>query len=140
MSVPVNQRTAGELDVNVKARVLCTYTLKITANPKHFPPEQNSFTEKIRDAAIDIYTMCWEANNIRVDNRMDRYLRRIELQELAADKCNTLCVLIELAKPLFKLSSKRCMFWIDMVVKLRAEIRAWTSSDLKRLKPSEKGT
>lgn len=138
MSVPVNQRTTGELDVNVKARALCVYTLRITANPKHFPPEQASFTEKIRDAAIDIYTMCWEANNIRVDDRMDRYLRRIELQELAADKCNTLCILIELAKPLFKLASKRCIFWVDMVVKLRAEIRAWANSDLKRLKPTGK--
>ena len=138
MSVPVNQRTTGELDVNVKARALCVYTLRITGNPKHFPPEQASFTEKIRDTAIDIHTMCWEANNIRVDDRMDRYLRRIELQELAADKCNTLCILIELAKPLFKLSSKRCMYWMDMVVKLRAEIRAWANSDLKRLKPTGK--
>lgn len=59
------------------ARELCAYTLRITANPKKFPVDQKSFTEKIRDVAIDIYTLCWEANNIKVDNRMDRYLRRI---------------------------------------------------------------
>lgn len=136
MSVPVNKRTQGELEVNVLARELCAYTLKITANEKHFPTDQKTFTEKIRDAAIDIYTMCWEANNIKVDNRMDRYLRRIELQELAADKCNTLCILIEIAKPLFHLSSKRTAYWIDKTVKLRAVIRSWANSDLKRLKPT----
>lgn len=137
MSVPVNQRTQGELEVNVKARTLCVYTLKITANEKHFPVEQKAFTEKIRTASIDIYTLCWEANNIRVDGRMDRYLRRIALQETAADKCNTLCALIEIAKSLFHLSSKRCIYWIDQTVKLRAMIRAWANSDLKRLKPAD---
>ena len=135
MSVPVNKRSHGELEVNVMARELCAYTLRITANPKKFPVDQKSFTEKIRDVAIDIYTLCWEANNIKVDNRMDRYLRRIELQEIAADKCNTLCALIEISKPLFHLSSKRCTYWIDRTVNLRAVIRAWANSDLKRLKP-----
>ena len=138
MSVPVNQRSQGELEVNVQARDLCVYTLKVTANQKWFPVEQEAFTNKIRDVALDIYTLCWEANNIRVDDRMDRYLRRVELQEMAADRCNSLCVLLEIAKPLFHLSSKRCAYWIDKTVKLRAIIRAWASSDLKRLKPTGK--
>ena len=135
MSVSKPLRQEGQLEINVEARALCTYTLLITSNEKHFPVEQKSFTEKLRDAAIEIHLLCWEANNIRVDNNADKYNRRIALQNEAADKCNRLSALIDVAKPVFHLSSKRTIYWMKLTLELRNKIRAWRDNDVKRLKP-----
>ena len=107
MSVPEPNRGHGELDVNTKARELTVYTLKILENEKWFPKTQEAYIEKLRDCVIEIQALCWEANNIKVDGKADRYQRRMELQETAAEKCNRLHMLIETAKPLFHLQSKR---------------------------------
>ena len=58
MAVPVPKRKPGELDVNTMTRGLCTYTLRITANPKTFPEDQKSFTEQLRKTALAIHTKC----------------------------------------------------------------------------------
>lgn len=135
MSVNKNQRKEGELQVNTDARNLCIYTLRITANPKTFPVSQASYVEKLRNTSIEICTLCWKANNIRVDGNEDRYNRRLELQNRAIDECNSMCVLIEIAKPLFHLSSKRVCYWMKLVTELRTLIRKWRNSDKQRLKP-----
>jgi len=137
MSVPENERTVGRLDVNTKALNLCVYTLRITANPKVFIQDQDAFTQKIRDVATDIHLLCWEANNVNVCKSMERYKTRIELQARAIDKCNSLCALIEIAKPLYHLATRRVVFWTDRTVKLREMIINWKNSDIKRLKPTE---
>ena len=134
-SVPVEQRDKGTLQVNTEARNMAAYTLHITANPKHFDPAHSDLIQMIRQAAVDICTMCWEANNIKVGNSESRYHRRIELQEIAADKCNTLCCLIELAKPVFHLTTKRMCYWKHRVEDVRNIIRGWHDSDVQRLKP-----
>ena len=135
MSVNKNQRKQGELQVNTDARNLCVYTLKITSNPKTFPLAQASYVEKLRNTTIEICTLCWKANNIRVDGNIDRYNRRLELQNRAINECNSMCVLIEIAKPLFHLSSKRVCYWVKLVTDLRTLIRNWRNSDKQRLKP-----
>ena len=135
MSVPVPKRKTGELDVNTLARALCVYTLRITANPKTFQPDQVSYTELLRRCAIQIHTMCWRANNIRVAGSQQRYEDRITAQARAADLCNDLYAMIEVAKPLFHLSSKRVIYWQKQVVNVRNHIRAWHDVDVKRLKP-----
>lgn len=136
MSVPMDRRNEGRLDVNTKAKELCVYTLRITANKKVFMEEQDAFTQMLREAALDIHLKCWEANNIRVDSNMERYKRRIELQARAIDKCTALCAMIDLAKPLFHLTTKRTIFWMDKVTALREMIRAWRANDVHRLKPA----
>ena len=132
MAVPVNKRTQGQLAVNVKTRELCVYTLRVTANEKFFPQEQKAFVEQLRDAAISIHCLCWEANNIVVGKDSDRKRRRINFQAQAADRCNTLCALIDIAKPLFHLSSKRVIYWTNLAVQARNMIRAWRENDIKR--------
>lgn len=77
MSVPVNKRSHGELEVNVMARDLCAYTLRITANQKNFPTEQKSFTEKIRDAAIAWRNHASKGNSYKLLCRMDEYYRQL---------------------------------------------------------------
>ena len=135
MSVPVPKRGHGELEVNTKARNLAVYTLRILANPKHFPQDQAAFIETIRETTLEISALCWEANNIRVEDDPARYERRIQKQDEAADLCNRLCHLIEIAKPLFHLDTKRVRYWIGLANELRGLIRGWRKKDVQRLKP-----
>ena len=135
MSVPVPQRGHGELEVNSKARALTVYTLVILENEKWFPKSQSAFIDMLRTCVIEIQSLCWEANNIKVDGNQKRYERRIDLQDQAAEKCNRMCMLIETAKPLFHLESKRVRHWIKLTVELRSLIRGWHDKDVNRLKP-----
>ena len=135
MSVPVPNRGHGELEVNTKARALTVYTLKILENEKWFPKSQIAFITKLQDCAIEIQALCWEANEIKVNGNEQRYLRRIDLQDKAAEKCNRMTILIETAQPLFHLQTKRTRYWINLVVTLRNLIRGWRDKDVIRLKP-----
>ena len=134
-SVPVERRDTGELNVNTEARRMCAYTLKITANPKTFDTAHKDLIDMIRADAIEICALAWEANEIKVGQNERRYERRISLQEIAADKCNHLCCLIELAQPVFHIETCRKCHWKRKVEDVRNLIRAWHDSDAKRLKP-----
>ena len=134
MSVPKEQRSKGTLNVNIEARRLAVYTMRITANIKWFPADQKDYTDRLRNAAVDIHTLCWLANNIKADSAA-HIMRRTQLQDRAAEKCNELAALIELAKPLFHLTTKRCYFWIMKTNELRGMIRGWRDSDMQRLTP-----
>ena len=125
MSVPVNQRGQGKLEVCTKARDLAVYTLQITKNKKVFAEEyQTAITDKIIGTALDIHTMVWSANNALVNSK-DDLQRRNALQEEACVMCNVLLSLIDIAKPLFHLDTRRIMYWGQKVVEVRNLIRAW---------------
>jgi hypothetical protein len=111
------------------------YTCRIVANDKWFPTTQHAYVAGLQSCALEIAALCWEANNIKVDDSIDRYRRRVSLQEEAAEKCNRMMLLIEIAKPLFHLKSTRVRYWIGLARDLRAMIRAWTEKDAKRLLP-----
>ena len=132
MSVPVNQRTHGKLEACVKAHDLCCYTLQITANKKIFMTQyQEALTNRIIEAAVTIHTLCWSANNIKVDSEYD-YNERIRYQDKAAIQCNVLLSLIEIAKKIFHLETRRVTYWSGLVIDTRNLIRGWRSSDKKR--------
>ena len=132
MSVPVNQRTHGKLEACVKAHDLCCYTLQITANKKIFMTQyQEALTNRIIETAVTIHTLCWSANNIKVDSEYD-YNERIRYQDKAAIQCNVLLSLIEIAKKIFHLETRRVTYWSGLVIDTRNLIRGWRSSDKKR--------
>ena len=132
MSVPVSQRTHGKLEACVKAHDLCCYTLQITANKKIFMTQyQEALTNRIIEAAVTIHTLCWSANNIKVDSEYD-YNERIRYQDKAAIQCNVLLSLIEIAKKIFHLETRRVTYWSGLVIDTRNLIRGWRSSDKKR--------
>lgn len=135
MSVPVNQRTEGKLEVCLKAHDLCCYTIQITSNQNNFPEKyQHSLTDRIVDAAIEIHALVWSANNIYVNSTED-FKNRIALQEQAAIKCNVLISLIEVAHRVYHLSSKRVYYWTDKAITVRNLIRGWRDKDRKRYSP-----
>ena len=132
MSVPVNQRTEGKLEVCVQAHDLCCYTIQITSNKKNFPEQfQHSLTDKIVDTAIDVHALVWSANNIYVNSKED-YRNRIAMQEKAAIKCNVLISLIEVAHRVYHLPFKRVTYWTGKAVTARNLIRGWRDNDRKR--------
>ena len=132
MSVPVNKRTTGKLEVCIKSRDLAVYTLQITKNKKIFSEDyQDAITDRIISAALNIHVLVWAANNILVSSRQDM-IERLSLQDKAAAQCNVLLSLIDIAKPLFHLKTKRVMFWGEKVITTRNLIRTWRNADRKR--------
>ena len=138
MSVPANQRTQGKLEVAVKSRNVAVYTLQITKNKKIFTEDyQEAVTDKIISTALNIHCLVWAANNTNVIS-YEAMQERLLLQEKAIAQCNVLLSLIDIAKPLFHLASKRVMFWGGMVIETRNLIRSWHSADRKRYAPKYK--
>ena len=134
MSVPTSQRTKSKFEVLIKARELAKYTLDITKNTRVFLPEyQTALTNDIISTAKNIFIKCWTANNIRVTNP-DHAKQRKALQESAALDCNNLLALIDLAKSVYHLKSKRVKFWAEKTIMVRSYIREWSTSDTKRYK------
>ena len=138
MSVPVNKRSHGKLEACVKSRDLACYTLQITKNKKIFTEDyQEALTDKIITTALNIHCFVWTANNIVV-NCYEDLQERLSYQNKAILQCNILLSLIDIAKPIFHLSSKRVMFWGNTTIETRNLIRAWKNSDYKRYSPKYK--
>ena len=132
MSVPVNERSRGKLEACVKARELCAYTIKITSNQKIFNPEyQQALTDRSVKAALEVHTMSWSANNVLVNSAVDMQ-RRLDYQDRAADASNNLLSLIEIAKPVFHLATKRVTYWSGLAIETRKLLLAWRDADRKR--------
>lgn len=140
MSVPVDKRTQGKLTVCVEAQQLAKYTLSITTNKKIFTEQyQHALTDAINTAALEIYLNIWAANNVYVNlkdelQRADALRVRREYQARAYANCQKLLALIDLAKPVFHLTTKRVIFWADKTIKVKNLLRAWKDSDNKRFK------
>ena len=139
MSVPKDKRNEGQLAVNTAARAICVHVLKITGNEKNFPPDQEEFAQKLRDIALQIDLDCWNANNIKVGSSEKLYRDRLDLEEKAARECTDMLELLNIAKPLYHMSSKRYKYLTDAYVRLRKMIRNWYQSDRDRLNPQQSG-
>ncbi len=135
MSVQKDKRKTGDLDVNTKARAICVHVLHITKTVKNFPPEQEAFTQRIRDLAIQIDLDCWNANNIKVGDSVELYHDRLKLEEKAARECTDMLELINIARPLYHMRTDRYVYLTNEYVALRKMIRNWYRSDRERLRP-----
>lgn len=135
MSVPKDKRKIGELAVNTAARSICTHILKITGNDKKFPPDQLEYTNRMRDLALQIDLDCWEANNIRVGNSKEKYDDRLRLQEKAKRECTNMLEMINIAQPLYHMSTKRYEYLTEQYTNLRSMITSWEESNKRRLNP-----
>ena len=133
MAVVEGKRGKSKFEVLVEANDLAIYTIRITKNKKVFAEEyQTALTNDIIHTAKEIYIKCWTANNIKVGKEADKWKKRKELQEDAANECNNLLALMQMAKPLFHLKSKRVEYWAAKTLKVRQLIRDWKESDQRR--------
>lgn len=134
MSVVEEKRRKGKLEVIIKALDLANYTIQITANEKVFDPKfRAAVTDDLISHAKDIYLICWTANNIRVSSE-EAAKERLRLQDKAVTKCNTFLGLLDIAKKVFHLDTKRVTYWGSKIVECRKLIRAWRDTDRKRFK------
>ena len=139
MAVPEGQRGERKLETLMKARDLATYTIRICVNPKVFLPQyQNALTDKLIDTATEIFIKCDSANNILIRSDFDKIElqnlinERKLLQEQACERCNRLLGLMQIAQPIFHLTTKRIKYWGGMTIEVRNHIRKWKESDRKR--------
>lgn len=54
------------------------------------------------------------------------------MQELAVNECNRLLALIQLAKTLFHLKTKKVKYWGEMTIKTRNYLQKWKDGDVER--------
>lgn len=100
---------------------------------KIFLPEyQTALTNDIIHTAKEIFTKAWTANNIRVGDEPRNWLERKKLQQEAARECNNLLAFIQMAKPLYHLTSKRVKYWGQKTIEVRQALRDWNAGDTKR--------
>lgn len=95
------------------------------------PEYRSSLTDDIIRTAKDIYIDSWTANNILVKSADDWKIRK-SLQERAARNCNNLLALIQIAKTVFHLKSKRIKYWSEKAIDVRGYLRSWRDADSKR--------
>lgn len=134
MSVPVGRRGENKLATAMAAHELAVYTIKITCNANVFKQEyQAALTDDIVSAAKDIAKLTMRANNVLVKSTQLAQLR-LRYQYEAANSCNDLLVLIQLAKPVYHLAGKRIKYWAGLIVNTRKLIRAWHDANAKEYK------
>ena len=130
MSVIKAYRGETKLEVLTKARELATYTIKITSNENIFTKEfQEPVTNDLIKTAKDIFILLFEANN--TNHKTDFELRQ-SFQKEALRKCYNLLALMQIAKPIFHLSTKRIKYWSNLTIDVRNLTRKWIDSDRNR--------
>ncbi len=133
MSVNAGDRINGKFEVITKSRKLAAYTIRICCNDKWFPPQfRNAITDRIVNISTDIFTKCWTANNIRMDDKPEKIQRRNALQLDAHNSCNELLALIQVAQEVFHLRTNRMEYWGGLIIEVRGLIKAWNEKDRKR--------
>lgn len=131
MSVIKAKRGELKLEVLSKARELSVYTIKITSNENVFTKEfQIPITNDIIKTSKDIFLHLFEANNV---NLKTDYELRNSLMKEAIRECYNLLALMQIAKPIFHLSSKRIKYWANLTIDVRNMTRRWIESDKNRL-------
>ena len=137
MTVPVSRRGENKLAAAIAAHELAVHTIKICCNPKVFTPEyQTALTNDLVDTAKNIAKLTMRANNVLVKSAQLAQMR-LRYQHEAADSCNDLLVLIQLAKPVFHLAGKRVKYWGGLVLRARELIRAWHDANAKEYKTKD---
>ena len=121
------KRKPQKLEVHVRQIELICYTVQITRGAKFAPQYryQEAIIARIIGKAMDIYTLSWEANNIRVDGDEDKFKRRKALQERAVESCDSLLGLFQIAKMMFHQKGKQNKTWCEKVVAVKKMTQAW---------------
>lgn len=130
MSVIKAKRGEQKLEVLTKARELAVYTIKITSNEKVFIKEfQEPITNDLIRTSKNIFMNLFEANNCSLKTEFE--LRQTLVRQAIRD-CYNLLALMQIAKPIFHLSSKRLKYWANLTIEVRNMARKLRDSDINR--------
>lgn len=137
MSVVKSKQGKNKFELFDKTARMAAHTLKITQNPNVFDPDNSKeIVSEIRTAAVRIHILCWRANDIKVpsENNREQIEMRMKLEYEALKYCTDLKGLINLAKPLYRLSSKKVAYWMKLVLEVQSLITSWRESEKKRIR------
>lgn len=111
------------------------HTAKIMSNEKVFRPDRDfrfSTMIRINELALDIFSKCYEANEINATRNPECAGERLALQRHALADAKLMGCLIELARAQFHLPTPKVWNWAVMLHDLHGKIAAWHKSDRAR--------
>ena len=123
------------LDCIVLAGKLLKHTRNIIKNENVFDPKrdfQNRLLLKIYDAALDVNSKAYTANELRVGDNPMIASERLSLQAFAVASCENLLGLIADAKVAFGLRDKKFWYWADMAKGTLDKLKSWHENDKRR--------
>ena len=123
------------LDGIVLAGKLLKHTRDIIKNEKVFDPKrdfQNRLLIRIYDAALDVNSKAYVANELRVGENPRIASERLALQAFAIASCEGLLGLLADAKVAFGLRSQKFWHWAKMAKDTLDKLRAWHDGDRRR--------
>lgn len=133
MSVRVNERLQGDLEVIIKAKQMAIHTIKITNNTDYFPKRYRlTIVDKIVDKSFEIFTLLYEANETYPRCKKELEERQYN-QRKAMACCRTLVAMIDIATTLFNLPADKVSYWTRLVVEVRYMTAAWYKKEQDRL-------
>lgn len=135
MSVRSGDRTQGKLQVLDLATKLCTYTMKMCKNEKHFPKSQRwLLTSRITGEALDAMTCIRRANATLVDGP-DMEIRHDFRSAQQTEAHGHLCALYSLIDVAYNLheglGEDSVRYWTEMIRDTDEKLKAWIRSDQK---------
>lgn len=133
MSVPESKRGEGKFSVLTKTEDLMKYTLHITQNSNRFDQQYRDVVlDRIDGLVIDIFEKCWRANNIKVGDSLKKWEIRRDLEDEALLDCDDLLAVLQVARALCHVESKRMKYWTEKIRDVKTTIKKWHDSDCKR--------
>lgn len=140
MSVPASERGYNKFEVFLKSRELCEYTIHICSNSNNFDTKYKEYlTDDLVKYAKEIHIKLWTANNIYVnasksENNKLAYAERIRLQNEAIVDCTMFLAMLEVARKVFRIQTRRFEHWGKLILSVKELAKAWKDSDMKRMK------
>ena len=132
MSVPQYKRGEGKFNVLVEANLLAVHSIQIVSNPNTFDQKYHSaMGNDLIETSKDIFISAYTGNEIKVENK-GQALERLRLIEHSILYCDRLLALIQLAKKLYHLDSKRVKFWGEKTLSVKESLKKWYQSECKR--------
>lgn len=121
-------------------KALCTYTVNVCKNEKHFPKRNRwILTQPIVTEALAAMSCIRHANAVRVVERED-YIYRYSEQQKAYAHLEALLSLIEIAYGVLGVEVKAIEYWTGLVLQTEEKLQAWKKSDRERYKTIRVGS
>lgn len=132
MSVPQYERGEGKFAVLIEANSLVCYTLQICSNEKNFDPKfQKVIMDDMVETTKSVFIEAFTANEIKVENQRDA-VKRLELIKISILACDRLFALLQIAKKIYHIDSKRVRYWGTKIKNTEELLKKWYISERKR--------
>lgn len=135
MAVIKSKRHEGKLQVLIKAREMCAYTVTVCKNEKNFPKRDRwLITQPIVSEALNVMSCVRRANAVHVETH-DDYTYRRNQQVMALSHAEALLTLLDIAYVSLSLESDRVEHWTGLILEVENLIQKWKRSDKARYNP-----